>query len=67
MYLALYSFLRKFEKGDVELDEEDNIDGMLAEPMGPGITVSNKIALDADTREKILGRAVNAKKLNAVQ
>ena len=68
VYLALYSFFRKFRgdtDDDSDLDDDDgNIDGLLAEPLNPSMTVSNQFALDRSTRKKLLGKEIVTKKLN---
>ena len=67
VYLALYSFFRKFREDtdDNNLEDDDeNIDGLLAEPLSPSMTVSNQFALDRSTRKKLLGKEIVTKKLN---
>ena len=76
-YLAVYSAFRKMEEArntEKEINEnpeneqdDSNVDGMLVEPAGPHLTVSNQYFMDEDSREKYLGTNSVAKRLDAYQ
>lgn len=47
VYIALYSFLRKFKsKGNGDIEDDGNVNGLLTEPLSAPFTVSDKFALD---------------------
>ena len=65
VYLAVFSFLHKFRDSEILYKKnggtpgylsQDNVDGMLVEPLNPGHSVSDKYYLDDRTRKDILGK-----------
>ena len=73
VYLALFSFLHKLSTSEHEYLKkggepgylaQDNVDGMLIEPLGPSYAVSNKYYLEDRTRKHILGSLDTRPKLS---
>ena len=65
VYLAIYSFLHKFRDSEILYKKQggtpgylsqDNVDGMLVEPLNPGHGITDKYYLDKRTRKGLLGK-----------
>ena len=65
VYLIIFSFIHKLKASEEQLEEEkkspdyvvdDNVNGLLVEPLHPGHAISNYYYIEDSTRKELLGK-----------
>lgn len=60
LYMTIYSFIRKFKmdqeaypRHDVAMEEDDEVDGLVVEPINPSIFRTDKYYVEGGSEEKL--------------